>query len=260
MTGRLDNKIALVTGGASGLGKAIAQRLSAEGASVVITDVQRDLGRATAEQLSLTFYEQDVTDEAQWVNVIDRTVALHGALHILVNNAGIEGPLDSTDPERIKLSDWWAVHRVNVEGVLLGCRTAIPAMRRSGGGAIVNLSSIASENPGPDSVAYGASKAAVRHITTSVAVHCARTGSNIRCNSVHPGIALTPMVTRCAEAIAKKRGVTVDRVLAEMKASIPQGVFTEPEDVAYAVLFLASDEARHITGVKLMVDGGYTCR
>lgn len=258
--GRLDHKIALVTGAAAGLGKAIAQRLAAEGARVVITDVERDLGRVTAEQLGLTFYEQDVTDESHWITVIDQIMAQHGALHILVNNAGIEGSLDASNPEHIKLSDWRAVHRVNVEGVILGCRIAIPAMRRSGGGAIVNLSSIASENPGPNSVAYGASKAAVRHITTSVAVHCARTASSIRCNSVHPGIALTAMVRRCAEAVAKQRGTSTEEVLAEMKASIPQGVFTEPEDVANAVLFLASDEAKHITGAKLMVDGGYTCR
>jgi 3(or 17)beta-hydroxysteroid dehydrogenase len=257
---KLENRVAFVTGGASGLGKAIARRLAAEGAKVVIGDIQSDAGWATAAELGITFLEQDVTDEQQWVTVIDRIVAKHGALHILVNNAGIEGQLDCSNPENIRLSDWKSVQSVNVEGVLLGCRTAIPVIRRSGGGVIINLSSVASENPGPDTVAYGASKAAVRHITTSVAIHCARTGSKIRCNSVHPGIALTAMVRRCAEGVAKRLHKTTDQVLAEMKSGIPQGEFTEPEDVANAVLFLASDEAKHITGAKLMVDGGYACR
>jgi len=253
---RVQEKVALVTGGASGLGAAIIRRLVSEGAKVTITDRQADAGRALGQELGCDFLEQDVTDEKRWEAVIAQVEKRHGALHILVNNAGIEGPLDIADPESTRLSDWQAIQRVNVEGVFLGCRAAIPALRRAGGGAIINLSSDAGLVATPDGVAYGASKAAVRHLTTSVALHCARNGSRIRCNSVHPGVILTPMVHRIIRDLAKKRGVPVEQVLQEFKAEIPQGEFQEPEDIAHAVLFLASDEARHITGLAMVVDGG----
>ena len=249
-------KIAIVTGGASGLGAAIVRRLVSEGAKVTITDVQDDVGRVLGQELGCDFLIQDVTDEERWEAVIRHVEARYGALHILVNNAGIEGPLDIADPETTRLSDWQAIHRANVEGVFLGCRAAIPALRRAGGGSIINLSSTAGLVATPDASAYGASKAAVRHLTTSVALHCARNGSRIRCNSVHPGIILTPMLHRIIDGLAKKRGVSAKQVLQEFKSEIPQGEFQEPDDVAHAVLFLASEEAIHITGIALVVDGG----
>lgn len=256
---RLESKVALITGGATGLGKAIAQRLAAEGARIVITDVQTSLGEATAAEFGFTFFEHDVTSETQWTRIIERIEAQHGALHILVNNAGIVGSLDHANAENLSLSDWQGVQRVNVEGVLLGCRSAIPLMRRSGGGSIINMSSMVSILPAPDSMAYAASKAAVRHITTSVAVHCGRTGSKIRCNSVHPGNCLTAMVKNGVEGLAKRRGKSAEAILEDMKSTIPIGEFIEPEDIANAVLFLASDEAKRITGASLFVDGGRTC-
>lgn len=256
---RLESKVALITGGATGLGKAIAQRLAAEGASVVITDVQTSLGQAVAAEWGFTFFEHDVTSQDQWAAIIKRIEAQHGTLHILVNNAGIVGSLDHANPENLSLSDWQAVQRVNVEGVLLGCRSAIPLMRASGGGSIINISSTAAVLPAPESMAYAASKATVRHLTTSVAIYCAKNGSKIRCNSVHPGICLTAMVKGGAEGLAQNRGVGADEVLKEMRSRIPIGEFIEPEDIANAVLFLASDEAKRITGARLFVDGGQTC-
>ena len=253
---RVQGKIALVTGGAAGLGAAIARRLIGEGATVTITDIRAEAGRALGQELGCEFLQQDVSEEKRWEAVIGQVEERHGALHILVNNAGIEGPVDPADPENTRLSDWQAIHRVNVEGVFLGCRAAIPALRRAGGGSIINLSSGAGLVATPDYTAYGASKAAVRHLTTSVALHCARNGSRIRCNSVHPGLILTPMLQRIMENLAKKRGVPFEEVLQEFKSEVPQGEFQDAEDVAHAVLFLASDEAKHITGLAMLVDGG----
>jgi len=256
--GRVDKNVAFVTGGASGLGKAIAKRLVQEGARVVITDLQAPLGQSVAAEIGCEFLQQDVTNEAQWPALIEEILKRHHALHILVNNAGITGPMDHVTPENTTLSDWRKVQQINVEGVFLGCRAAIPALRRSGGGVIVNMSSIAALVSMPDGIAYGASKAEVRHITKSVALYCARDGSKIRCNSIHPGNIQTPMLQQAMEGIAKRRGVSYEQVVDEFKSENPQGELLEPEDVANAVLFLVSDEARHITGIQLVVDGGAT--
>lgn len=255
--GRLDGKSALVTGGAMGLGKAIAKRLAADGATVVITDVQRDLGQATAAEGGFIFIEQDVCDEARWPEVVQEVEKRCGRLDILVNNAGILGPMDAITPENTPLATWRKIFAVNVEGVFLGCRAAIPAMKRAGGGSIINLSSVAGLLATPYATAYGASKATVRQLTKSVAQHCAQEKLNIRCNSVHPGNVLTPLWERAAEEKARQRGVTAAEILEEAKTSSPLGGFTLAEDVAAAVSFLASEEARHTTGAKLMVDGGF---
>jgi len=253
---RVQNKVAIVTGGAAGLGEAIVRCLVSEGARVIITDIQANAGQQLVAELGCDFLQQDVTDEQQWEQTIKQVEEKHGALHILVNNAGIEGPMDHTSPENTRLSDWQKIQRVNVEGVFLGCRAAIPTLRKTGGGAIINMSSIAALGPTPDYTAYGASKAAVRHLTKSVAMHCAKDGSKIRCNSVHPGIILTTMLHRIIEDTAKNKGISYEQSMDDFKALIPQGEFQNPEDIAYAVLFLASDEAKHITGTKLVVDGG----
>ena len=255
---RVQEKVTIVTGGASGLGTAIVRRLVSEGAKVVVTDTQADIGQRLADELDCDFIRQDVTSEELWAAVIHQVEDRYGALHVLINNAGIEGPFDISNPENTRLSDWQAVHRVNVEGVFLGCRAAIPALRRSGGGAIINLSSTAALVATPEFVAYGASKEAVRHLTKSVALHCARNGSKIRCNSVHPGVVRTPMLHRIVETWARKRGVSFEQVMHEFEVAIPQGEFQEPEDVANAILFLASDEAKHITGIAMAIDGGAT--
>jgi len=251
----LDKRVALVTGGASGLGKAIAVRLAAEGANVIISDTQSELGRAVASEGGFQFVEQDVSNEMQWTEIVGKIEQRCGSLNILINNAGI---LPSTDdnPENTKLADWRKVFAVNVDGVFLGCRAAIPAMRKAGGGAIVNISSITSQMPTPDIVAYGAGKAAVQQLTKSVAAYCARLKLNIRCNSVHPGFVQTPALEKGYRQIAKMQGVSFEDVLAAGKARIPLGDYTRAEDIAAAVAFLASEDARHVTGAKLIVDGG----
>lgn len=254
---RLDNKVALVTGGASGLGKAIAQRLGADGATVVITDIRADHGLVTAAECGFMFIEQDVCDEIQWPLIVRQIEEHCGSLNILVNNAGVLGPMDAISPENTRLVDWKMIFAVNVEGVFLGCRAAIPAMRRAGGGAIINMSSVAGLLATPYASAYGASKAAVRQLTKSVAQYCAQEKLKIRCNSVHPGNVRTTLWDKqYAEGVARARNVSVEDFIAEVKARIPMGDFTLPEDVAAVVSFLASEDARHMTGAKLIVDGG----
>jgi len=255
--GRLTSKVALITGGGSGLGKAIAQRLRADGANVVITDVRRECGRETAAECGFIFIEQDVCDEALWPTVLRQAEERCGALHILVNNAGVLGPPEAINPEQTQLSDWKKIFAVNVEGVFLGCRAAFPFMRRAGGGSIINMSSIAGLLATPYATAYGASKAAVRQLTKSIAQYCAQEKLNIRCNSVHPGNVRTPMWDeQYAEGAARSRGISLEEFIAEAQGRIPMGDFTLPSDIAAIVSFLASDEARHITGAKLIVDGG----
>lgn len=252
----LHNKVALVTGGASGLGKTIAKRLRAEGAIVVITDTRADIGRTTADECDFIFLQQDVCDEAQWSAVVGELENRCDKLNILVNNAGVLGPMDASTPENTRVADWRTVFSVNVEGVLWGCRAAISAMRKTGGGAIINMSSMTALRASPRALAYGASKAAVRQLTKSVAQYCAEERLNIRCNSVHPGIVRTALWENFAEGISRSRGISLDDFIEETTARIPLGDFTLPEDVAAIVSFLASDDARHITGEKLIVDGG----
>lgn len=252
-----DRRVAIVTGGASGLGKAIAQRLVADHAQVVITDVQTSLGEEGAAELGITFLQQDVTDEAQWNNVIRQVYERHGGLHMLVNNAGIFGSSDLVNPEQTTLSDWRRMFAVNVESVFLGCRAAIPAIRACGGGSIINISSVAGLLATPHATAYGASKAAVRQLTKSVAQYCAQENLRIRCNSVHPGDVRTPQWEKHVEKTARDRGITVEEKIAEVTGAIPLGELTLAEDVAAIVSFLASDDARHITGAEFIVDGGF---
>lgn len=253
---RLVQKIALVTGGAVGLGNAIAHRLATDGATVIITDVKSDLGRATAKECGCTFLEQDVCDEPRWTEVIREVEQCFGRLDILVNNAGILGPMHAISPENTPLAHWRKIFAVNVEGVFLGCRAAIPAMRKAGGGSIINISSVAGLLATPYATAYGASKAAVRQLTQSVAQYCAEQRLNIRCNSVHPGDVRTPLWEKHAEESAKARGVSIQDIIAEARAAVPLGDFTLPEDIASMVSFLASEDSRRITGAKLIVDGG----
>jgi 3(or 17)beta-hydroxysteroid dehydrogenase len=253
---RVDQQIALVTGGASGLGTAIAQRLAADGARVVITDVQSHLGEPTAAKGGFTFIEQDVCDEGRWSEIVRQVEARFGRLDILVNNAGILGPAAAMNLESTSLADWRRIFAVNVEGMLLGCRAAISAMRRTGGGAIINISSVAGLLAAPHAPAYGASKATVRHLTRTVAQHCAQHKLKIRCNAVYPGVVRTALWERHAEDQARQRGISIEHIVAETKAGIPLGEFTLPEDIAAAVSFLASDDARQVTGAELIVDGG----
>ncbi len=257
---RVKDKVAIVTGAASGLGRDIATLLAEEGARVTLTDINEAQGRDVAQSIKgdVRFVRQDVTDEDGWSAIIKDTAEVYGGLDVLVNNAGVVLQNVPQDPEATHLEDWRRIHQVNVEGVFLGCKHAIPAMRISGGGSIVNMSSVAALVATPFITAYGASKAAVRQLTKSVALHCAQNGSRVRCNSVHPGQILTPMLEGLFEDAARQAGAPLDAVRGEFLKKIPIGEFGEPRDIAYGVLYLASDEAKHVTGIKLAIDGGIT--
>lgn len=247
---RVQDKIAIVTGAASGIGRGCARRLVAEGATVVCTD-RDERGAGVAAELGATFRQLDVTDEAGWQRVVDETVRAYGRLEILVNAAGVAV---WGDIERTTLAEWRFVNGVNAEGTFLGCRTALGAMKATGG-SIVNISSVAGLVADADAPAYCASKGAVRLLTKSVALHAARRGYNVRCNSVHPSFIDTPMVDG---VVAASRDATKMRALVEKAA--PLGRIGEVDDVAYAVVYLASDESKFVTGSELVVDGGLTAR
>ena len=251
--GRVAGKVVLVTGAGSGIGRATAKLLAAEGASVVVSDINAAGGQETVQQIGglknaggARFEPHDTSNEADWQRLVDGILAREGQLNGLVNNAGIAGPYPATF-ETETLEQWRRMLAVNVEGVFLGCKHGVPALRLSGGGSIVNLSSLAAFLGTPDLSAYGASKGAVRQFTKTVAIDCARKGYKIRCNSVHPGVILTPMGDKVLPS-EKARERTLRR--------IPIGDFGRPEDIAYGILYLISDESRFVTGAELVIDGG----
>lgn len=256
MTGRVEGKVILVTGGAAGLGAAIVRRLAEEGARLVVTDIDEAAGAATAQAAGGTFFRQDVTDEAQWIELVARIEADHGRLDGLVNNAGLASCAGPMDPEGSLIEDWRRIHAVNVEGVFLGCKHALGAIARAGGGAVVNMSSIGALVPTPFITAYGASKAAVAQFTRSIALHCCEKDYAIRCNSVHPGQVRTPMHDELIERTAREHGIDEDQAAQAFLTKVPMKKFQEAVDIANAVLFLLSDEARFITGTQIIVDGG----
>lgn len=245
---RLDGKVALISGGARGMGAAEAKLFAREGAKVVIGDVLEKEGHRTESEINeaggeCLFVLLDVTQESEWQNAVSATVSRFGKLDILVNNAGVllRGVLEDTSSQ-----DWDFVMGVNAKGVFLGTKAAIPEMRKAGGGSIVNISSMSGMvGQGNIQPVYNASKGAVRIFTKSTAVQYAR--DNIRVNSVHPGAVETPMtMDNWSDPEAKKR--TVDH--------IPLGRIAQPEDIAYGVLYLASDESSFVTGSELVIDGG----
>lgn len=249
---RLENKIAIVTGGAKGIGYGIAKRFTNEGATVIITDQNIKLGMKISNSSdSISFIPHDVREEEDWLKVTRTVIEKFKKIDILINNAGILATKNSQQLEDTSLEQWKAVHSVNSDGVFLGCKYGVTAMRENGG-SIVNLSSVAGIMGTPDLIAYGASKGAVRQLTKSVAVHCGKKGYKVRCNSVHPGIILTDM----GDQVMKVGGGNFENRWKARIAQIPLGEAGTIEDVANSVLFLASDEARHITGAELVVDGG----
>ena len=245
--GRMEGKVVLVTGGARGMGAAEARLLAKEGASVAIGDILEDLGRSVAEDISTAggrslFLALDVSREEDWRRAVDAVVSAYGGLDVLVNNAGIgqQASIEETSGEL-----WDRVMAVNATGVFLGTKHAIGPMRRAGGGSIINISSLAGLLGGGTSAAYHASKGAVRLFTKSAAIQYGQYG--IRVNSVHPGVIETPMNQDFLNDPASRR----NRV-----SKTPLGRIGTPEDVAYAVLYLASDESSFVTGAELVVDGG----
>jgi 3(or 17)beta-hydroxysteroid dehydrogenase len=251
---RVRNKIALITGGSRGIGAATARLLASEGATVIITDILEAEGQALAHSIGGSFYPHNVAEESAWQDVAEKVRSEFGRLDILFNNAGITGfnmDLGPQDPEYISLDAWHYVHRVNLDGVFLGCKYGI-ALMKAHGGSIINMSSRSGMVGIPGASAYASSKAAIRNHTKTVALYCAEQGYRIRCNSVHPGAILTPMWDPMLGLDKAER----DAKIADVAAGIPLGHMGEPLDIAYAVLYLGSEESKYITGTELTLDGG----
>jgi NAD(P)-dependent dehydrogenase (short-subunit alcohol dehydrogenase family) len=260
MSVRLAGKVACITGAASGIGRATALLFAREGAMVVATDIQADHGEALVEQIAAAggtamFLPHDVASEADWASVIDAIRERHGRLDVLVNNAGIglTGPVTELD-----LDAWRRVFAINVEGTFLGTRHSLPLMRESGGGSIVNVSSIAGIRPSANASAYAASKGAVRMFTKAVALECAAACDGIRVNSVHPGIVETAiwddMIGTSEDGSnGRPRAATLDTLTAN---TIPLGRTGTSAEIAEAIAWLAGDESRYVTGSELVIDGG----
>ena len=257
VSGRVEGKVAIVTGGASGIGRACAERLAAEGAWVAVTDIQTALGQEAADAINnaggrAIFLEHDVTDEAAWERVVQTVVDTFGGLHILVNNAGIGVGGSILE---MPLSEWQRQQAINLDGVFLGVKHTIPAMRDAGSGSIINMSSVAGLKGAPNLSAYNATKGGVRLFTKGVALECAQSRWPIRVNSVHPGIIDTPIWTKVNPEMLEPGENAID-VQGMAALGVPTGELGYPTDIANGVLFLASDESRYMTGTELVIDGG----
>lgn len=251
---RVKDKIALITGGCGGIGKAVANLLKEEGAEIIISDIQDQEGECLANNIGGKYYHLDVTSETEWRNTSIKIQKEFGRIDILINNAGIFGFKDSfgeQDPEHASLHDWRIIHQINLDGVFLGCKYGIELMRKNGG-SIINMSSRAGVIGVPGAAAYASSKAAIRNHTKSVALYCAEKKYNIRCNSIHPGLILTPLWDQILGTDKASRA----NKIAEAERRIPVGYMGSPKDVAYAALYLAADESKYVTGIELTVDGG----
>ena len=247
MGNRLKNKVALITGGAQGLGKEMARSMIAEGARVVISDINQSILKDSAKELQCDYLVLDVTSKDQWQKVVKNIKEDIGSLNILVNNAGMGGggDVESTDIEL-----WDLVHKVNLDSVFMGCKYSLPLMRDSGDGSIINISSMSGIVASHNTSAYNSSKAAVRHLSKSVALHCAKTTNLVRCNSIHPVFTRTAMVQSMIDSAPERN---IEQKLIQQ---IPIRKLAEPIDIANAAVFLASDESSFITGTELIVDGG----
>lgn len=256
---RIDKKVAMVTGGGSGIGRSTSVAFAAAGGKVAVTDIDLSAAEETVAMITKVGGEaiaiqQDVTDVDRWDLVIAQITKNYGGLHILVNNAGVSGaglpPL-----EEATMESWRAVMDINLDSVFMGCQKAVLQMREEGG-SIINLSSVFGLVGGAGA-AYNASKGAVRLLSKSVAVHCGNMGYNIRCNSVHPGFIWTPLVKNLVPFM-EEGNLTEDGLKEMLIERHPIGRLGEPEEVAKAILFLASDDSSFITGSELVIDGGYT--
>ncbi|MDF2368781.1 SDR family NAD(P)-dependent oxidoreductase [Sneathiella sp.] len=254
--GRLEGKIALITGAASGIGRATAERFAREGAKVALTDIDPDKGGKLAEELTKAghdaFYQNlDVVDPDEWHAVVEAVTNRWGQLDILVNSAGIgraKGLLD------MSFDFWRQTISINLDGTFLGTQAAVDSMKDTGGGAIVNISSVLGFVGMSNISAYAASKGGVRLFTKAAAIECANKGYNVRVNSVHPGYIETPMVMRRFDKIAAAEREAEET---RLKKSHPLGRLGKPEEIASMILYLASDEAAFVTGAEFVADGGY---
>ena len=251
--GRVQDKVAIITGAASGLGFAAARMLLKEGAKVILTDVNREVLESMQDRLNDFSQSQfqtsfhDVTQEDSWIELINKTENDQGKINILVNSAGISLGADvvSTD-----FDIWKKVHHVNLDSVFLGCKYAVPIMGKYGHGSIINISSISGIVAGWNTAAYNSSKAGVRHLSKSVALFCAKKGYDVRCNSIHPAFVNTPILDPIKQAFGAEEAV------AKLSRQIPMNKIGDTNDVSYAILYLASEESKFMTGSEIVLDGG----
>jgi NAD(P)-dependent dehydrogenase (short-subunit alcohol dehydrogenase family) len=253
---RVKGKVALVTGGALGLGRAASELLAREGAKVAVTDMKDLEGLAVVDQIGsvggeAVFIHHDVAQEADWARAIAETLTRFGKLDVVVNNAGVAL---SGSVEDCTLEQWRWLMSINLDGVFLGTKHGVAAMKEHGG-SIINLSSIEGLIGDPNLAAYNASKGGVRLFTKSAALHCAKAGYKIRVNSIHPGYIWTPMVEGYVGGQADP-----DEARLALAGLHPLGHLGEPDDIAFGVLYLASDESKFMTGSELVIDGGYTAQ
>lgn len=251
--GRVKDKVVVITGAGSGLGKADAHRLSEEGAKLVLTDINEEEGNRTVDECvgEAFFFAQDVKDESSWPRLIEATIAAFGRLDVLVNNAG---NAHIANIESASTDQWHDILRVHLDGTFFGCRAAIPEMTKSGGGSIINMSSVAALVGLSPYLAYSAAKGGIRSMTKSIAIYCREKKNLIRCNSIHPGSISTPMVHAALETLSGINLMEQEDPEVTRKA---MGI-GEPLDVANMVLFLASEESKHINGAELVIDNGAT--
>lgn len=256
MTKRCEGKLALVTGGAQGLGRAHCMRLADEGARVLATDINGEGAAETAAMINAAHGDgtafalaHDVTDPAQWEAAVDTAREQMGGLNVLVNNAGIGV---AGNIETCSFDDWNRCFDINVNSIFHGCQKALPLMREHAPGSIINISSIAGLIASDTMPAYNASKASVWMLSKSIALHCAKMNMQIRCNSVHPTFVDTPILDGTAKAHAIDKGILMEKLARQ----IPLKFVGEPDDIANAVVYLASDESRFMTGAEIKLDGG----
>lgn len=252
MAGRLHGKVALVTGGASGLGACSAKLMAQEGAKVVVTDIAEEPARQIVSEIgdAAHFVALDVTSEAQWIDAINQATAHFGALHVMVNSAGIG--LSKT-VEEIDLEEWRKVHAIDLEGVFLGCKHGVAEIKKhtgNVGGSIINISSVSGIIAGANMAAYNSAKGGVRLLSKSVALHCAKSGYNIRCNSVHPTFIDTPILDKYRDRFGN------EVMHQKLGRQVPLGRLGAPEEVGWPIVFLASDESSYMTGSEVVIDGG----
>ena len=255
--GRVNGKIALITGAGSGLGRASAIHLAQEGAKIIASDLNEETAAETARiinkerQGAAISVKHNATSEGDWKTVLNLVQSKFGGLNILLNNAGISigGDIETTD-----FLEWKKLQEVDVDSVFWGCKLALPYLRDSGGGSIINISSTVGILGNPHTLGYGAAKAAVRSMSKSIALHCARHKYNIRCNSVHPTFIKTPLLDRFAKVAGSEK-----EAHATLAKLIPLGEILETRDVTFGIIYLASDESRMMTGAEFVIDGGLTC-
>jgi 3(or 17)beta-hydroxysteroid dehydrogenase len=253
--GRLDGKVAIITGAAHGIGEAIAARFAQEGAKVVSTDIETEIGQNRVNKINdaggdALFIKHDASSQEDWISVFEKTIEVYGKVNILVNNAGIG---EKSDIETMELKEWKKILAINLDSVFLGTQLGIRHIKKMGGGSIINMSSIAGFKGTDDLPAYTASKAGIRYFSKCAALHCGKKNYNIRVNSIHPGSVRTRAGVLYLEQITGLKGEAIDR---EMAGIVPMGRICETSDIASGALYLASDESLMVNGTELVIDGG----